>query len=203
VTETFHEKLRAQLASSGTSVAKTQLSQLERYYELLAKWNERINLTSLPLDGYPTHTIDRLFVEPAVASTLVDEGPIVCFDLGSGGGSPAIPLNVFRPEMRLTMVESRERKSAFLREAAREVGLKRATVVTSRFEDLHLSGLADLVTVRAVRLDGGVVSLIHRQLRPGGRLLLFGAQETPPLFKPIEYCQLPGSESYLTLLVRQ
>lgn len=203
MTESFRESVHSQLAAVGIAPTDLQLTQLERYYNLLAKWNQRINLTSLPLDGCPAQTIDRLIVEAALASTLISEQVLACFDLGSGGGSPAIPLNIFRPDLRLTMVESKERKAAFLREAAREADLKRATVVTSRFEDLHLAGTADLITVRAVRLDGGLVSLIHRQLRPGGRLLVFGAQDTPPLFKPIEYCQMPGSGSYLTLLVRQ
>jgi 16S rRNA (guanine527-N7)-methyltransferase len=184
-------------------LSEDQQGQLSRYYELLSRWNERINLTALPMAGYPESTLNRLIVEPAIASTLLDDRPLHMLDLGSGGGSPAIPLNIFRPMFRVTMVESRERKAAFLREAARECNLKHTAVINSRFEELNISVPVDVVTVRAVRLDGGVLSLIHRFLVPNGRLLIFGPRETPPLFRPLEYCQLPGENSYLTLLVKE
>jgi 16S rRNA (guanine527-N7)-methyltransferase len=198
----FKEAIARQLGASRVIVSELQLNQLERYYSLLKRWNERINLTALPLDGYPEATVDRLIIEPAVASTLLEDRPLDLLDFGSGGGSPAIPLNIFRPSFRLTMVESKERKGAFLREAARESGLPKANVLTARFEDLFLPRPADLITVRAVRLDAGLVSLIHRLLAQDGRLLVFGAQDIPSLFRPIEYCQLP-SGSFLTLLARQ
>jgi 16S rRNA (guanine527-N7)-methyltransferase len=198
----FKDTVARQLAISNVAVSELQLNQLERYYSLLKRWNERINLTALPLDGYPAATVDRLIIEPAVASTLLEDRPLDLLDFGSGGGSPAIPLNIFRPSFRLTMVESKERKGAFLREAARESGLANATVLTMRFEDIFLPHPADLISVRAVRLDAGLVSLIHRLLSADGRLLVFGAQDIPSLFKPLQYCQL-ASGSFLTLLARE
>ena len=198
----FKDAVTSRLQASAIPISNLQLNQLEHYYELLRRWNEKINLTALPLADYPAATIDRLIGEPAVASTLLADRPLECVDIGSGGGSPAIPLNIFRPQFRLTMVESKERKGAFLREAARDSGLPQARVLTARFEDLFLPDPADLITVRAVRLDGGLVSLIHRLLAADGRLLVFGAQEIPSMFRPLEYCQLP-SGSFLTLLARQ
>lgn len=200
---TFRGALEPLLAASSISTSDAQFSQLEKYYDTLRRWNERINLTALPLDGYPDSTLSRLIVESAIASTMVADKPIHAVDLGSGGGSPAIPLNIYRAQLRLTMVESKERKAAFLREAIRELNLEHASVMNARIEDLRLATPAHLVTVRAVKLDGGLLAMIHRYLAPGGRLLIFGARETPPLFRPVEYCQLPGSTSYLTLLARQ
>lgn len=198
----FREVVGPRLQAAHVEASRLQLNQLERYYSLLRRWNERINLTALPLDDYPAPTVDRLLIEPAVASTLIEDRELDCLDFGSGGGSPAIPLNIFRPKFRLTMVESKERKGAFLREAAREAGLPHAKVLTTRFEDLFLPKPADLVSVRAVKLDGALVSLIHRLLAVDGRLLVFGAQDIPSLFRPLEYCQLPTG-AFLTLLVRQ
>lgn len=198
----FKGAVARQLQAAHVEASELQLNQLERYYSLLKRWNERINLTALPLDDYPEATVDRLIVEPAVASSLLDDRPVDLVDFGSGGGSPAIPLNIFRPSFRLTMVESKERKGAFLREAARESGLPNANVLTMRFEDLFLPRPADLISVRAVRLDGGLVSLIHRLLSADGRLLVFGAQDIPSLFRPLQYCQL-ASGSFLTLLARE
>jgi 16S rRNA (guanine527-N7)-methyltransferase len=201
--QTLSTALVPLLAAQSISATDAQLEQITRYYELLRRWNERINLTALPLDGYPSATLNRLIVEPAIAATLLPDRRLNVVDLGSGGGSPAIPLNIFRPQMRLTMVESRERKASFLREAVREALLAQATVINARFEDLTLTAPADLITVRAVKLDGGLLSLVHRNLVDGGRLLIFGPRETPPLFRPLEYCQLPGGNSYLTLLVKE
>lgn len=198
---TFEETLRSLLSEAGVTPTVLQIIQLKRYWTLLQRWNDRMNLTSLPLDPTSVPTINRLFIEPAVASSLVEDTRLLTYDLGSGGGSPAIPLHIFRSELQLTMVESRERKCAFLREAVREVGLD-AVVLTTRFEDLQMDPQTDLVTLRAVRLDGSLVSLLHGQLKQGARVMVFGAKETPPLFRPVEFCQLP-SGSYVTVLVKE
>src|SRR5207248_608512 len=101
------------------------------------------------------------------------------FDLGSGGGSPAIPLQLARPAQRLVMVESRQRKAAFLREVVREVPVTAAEVEVSRIEDVagdpHNAGLADLITVRAVRMEASLISWIQGLLRFDGQAVLFGA----------------------------
>ena len=90
------------------------LEPLEAYFQLLTQWNAKINLTALPLDPPTDETFDRLLVEPLAASKQIPtHTPSVWFDLGSGGGSPAIPLKIARPALRLTMIESKERKSAF------------------------------------------------------------------------------------------
>jgi 16S rRNA (guanine527-N7)-methyltransferase len=103
-------------------------------------------------------------------------------DLGSGGGSPAIPLKIVRPQLALTMVEARQRKAAFLREAARDLGLADVDVVNERFESLKsrsdLIGRYTLVTARGVRIDSNVFELAGGLLAPGGRLFLFGAQDS-------------------------
>jgi 16S rRNA (guanine527-N7)-methyltransferase len=103
-------------------------------------------------------------------------------DLGSGGGSPAIPLALALGSSELLMVESRSRKAAFLREAGREVGLT-ATVESDRFETVaaraayaHRFGL---VSVRAVRPDAVLMTTASKLLRAGGLLALFGASDGP------------------------
>ena len=86
-------------------------------------------------------------------------------------------MKIVRPGLALTMVESRERKSAFLREVVRELQLEHAEVRTERAEhliDTRPLPVLDLVSVRAVRLDPQVVRVAHAILKPGGRLLLFG-----------------------------
>ena len=151
---------------------------LQEYWRLLARWNERINLTALPLRDFHNESIDRLLIEPLAAAELVPDERVRWFDLGSGGGSPAIPLKILRPRLCLTMVEARARKAAFLREAVRTLALVEATVEARRFEDLSAAGFAataGLVTLRAVRFDEAAAEACRMLLEPGGRVLLFAA----------------------------
>jgi 16S rRNA (guanine527-N7)-methyltransferase len=147
---------------------------IEAYFRLLALWNEKINLTALPLQTPSDETFDRLFIEPLAAASHLGTGVQMWLDLGSGGGSPAIPLKIARPAFHLTMIESKSRKAAFLRDVIRVLGLADAIVVNQRFEDLPTtSPLADLVTVRAIRADAELFRVAGRLLRHRGRLVLF------------------------------
>lgn len=151
---------------------------LYRYFDLLRRWNKTINLTALPLDTPADDTIDRLVVEPLAIASKIPNKPLSWLDLGSGGGSPAVPIAVARPALRLTMVESRSRKAAFLREVVRELALSNAQVENVRFEALRdrtdLAGSADLITLRAVRIDDELVALLRRLLHSGGYLAAIG-----------------------------
>ena len=87
---------------------------------MLSRWNQKINLTSL---DDPDEAIDRLMLEPLAAVRFVPAGVSAMMDIGSGGGSPAIPMKLVSPKVALTMVEVKARKSAFLREATRHLKL--------------------------------------------------------------------------------
>jgi 16S rRNA (guanine527-N7)-methyltransferase len=178
-----HEELAARLQARA-NLAHIQLApaisaQLESYLRLLAKWNRSINLTALPVDAPTDESIDRLLIEPLAAADVVGAGSPVWFDLGSGGGSPAIPLKLAKPGARLVMVESRQRKVAFLNEAIRALGIEHAEAICERIENVAgshpLSGSADIVTVRAVKIDEVALGASRSLLKLGGQLILFGA----------------------------
>ena len=179
-TEVFRELLEARADTAGIVLTSDLADKLQAYYQLLARWNSRINLTSLALDPPTAQTVDRLFVEPLIAAPLVASHVAVWFDLGTGGGSPAIPLQLAHPAKRLIMVESRDRKAAFLREAIRELSLSGAEVEVSRIEvvarNQHSAGIADLVTVRAVKMAASLYGDIQALLRFGGQAVLFGSR---------------------------
>ena len=105
-------------------------------------------------------------------------------DVGSGGGSPAIPLRLCVPHLRVLMVEVKVRKAAFLREVIRQLSLENVAVENRRFEELlsrtELYEAADLVTVRAVRADRRLWSALQTFLKPGGRVFWFGGATTGP-----------------------
>jgi 16S rRNA (guanine527-N7)-methyltransferase len=176
----FVERLRARGRDAGITVPDSLLGHLAAYVQLLTRWNERINLTALSLTPPTDAAIDRLLIEPLVAARYVGDAPTTWFDLGSGGGSPAIPLKLVRPAVDLVMVESKNRKAAFLREAVRELDLANAEVRTDRFEELigieANRRTAGLVTVRAVRADPVLFTTSAALLRSGGELMLFAAE---------------------------
>jgi 16S rRNA (guanine527-N7)-methyltransferase len=160
-------------------LTSNQIELLAEYWRLLERWNSRINLTSLPLEGFPALSVGRLIAEPLTAASLIPAAPAVWFDLGSGGGSPAVPLKVVNAEARLTLVESRSRKGAFLREVVRSLGLTETDVAVGRFEDVAVrqAAAAACVTVRAVRANKALSDAAVQLLRPEGRLILFEATE--------------------------
>lgn len=162
---------------AGVVLDSRQLGQLVTYLDLLRHWNATINLTSLDLEDLPFATLERLILEPLVAATLVttDRGP--WYDLGTGGGSPALPIKVALPSLALTMVESRGRKVAFLREAVRHMGLSEAEVCAARIDELKdqlAKESVELFTIRAVRVDPNIVGTIQYLLAPSGEVVLFG-----------------------------
>lgn len=188
----------------------SQLSLLCDYFGLLAKWNAKINLTSLPLDPLSDEAIDRLLVEPVVAAKHIRQSDRLAIDLGSGGGSPGFPLKISAPWIRLVLVEAKARKCAFLREVARQLPLVDVEVAHGRFEDLltrpDLHESADLVSVRAVRADQNLWSSVQAFLKPGGRVLWFTSANSPqtPVLPPLgveESLQLTlGSGGHLVIL---
>lgn len=187
----FRERLRRRAKAAGATLDGALIENLEIYYQLLAKWNAKINLTAFRLtaDGDDA-AIDRLLIEPVLAARYVPENARTLLDAGSGGGSPAIPLKLASRDLALRMVEVKTRKAVFLREAVRALALRDAEVETSRFEELlpraELHEALDLVSIRAVRIETRTLNTLQAFLRPGGKLLLFrGAgkndlEDSPP-----------------------
>ena len=174
----FRERLSRRARSAGVSIENRLIDGLETYYQLLTKWNAKINLTAFRLTPEGSdEAIDRLLIEPVVAASYIPENARTLLDAGSGGGSPAIPLKLAATNLSLRMVEVKTRKAVFLREAVRELGLRDAEVETARFEELlpraELHEALDVVSIRAVRVETRTLNTLQAFLRPGGRLLLF------------------------------
>lgn len=185
-TRELRDRIRRRAKHSGVALEPALLGGLERYYQLLARWNQKINLTAFVLPpGGTDEAVDRLLVEPIRAAQYVPAEAASLVDAGSGGGSPAIPLKLALPHLSLRMIEAKTRKSVFLLEACRELSLKNAMVETARFEellsrpDLHES--ADLLSIRAVRVEARALMTLQAFLRAGGHMLLFKGPGGPDL----------------------
>jgi 16S rRNA (guanine527-N7)-methyltransferase len=143
---------------------------------------------------------------------LIDEGATTLIDIGSGGGSPAIPLKICRPDLVLTMIEVKTRKSVFLREVVRHLNLSQAIVETSRFEQVlareEMVSSADVVSIRAVRAEVDDLRLFGRALKSGGQQLWFisGTQPDPVVPPPLrveQHVPLVSSLQSRLLIVRK
>ena len=192
--DTLASRIAARFRDLDVALTTLENHQLAVYFWLMAKWNRTINLTALPVEDAEQSAVDRLLVEPFLAAKLVSRADVEYVDLGSGGGSPAFPLLIGAPWLRATLVESKERKCAFLREVGRQLGFNDVSVQTTRFESFARFtsvGTADLVSFRAVRADSTLWTTIDRLLKPGGRAFWFGAalsvdHSLPPGFASTE-----------------
>jgi 16S rRNA (guanine527-N7)-methyltransferase len=201
----FCDRLIERASRAGLALTSDEVGPLEAYFGLLQTWNRTINLTSLPLEPVSDEALDRLFVEPLVAGEYLSElrgggqagvrlgsdpnQAARWIDLGSGGGSPAIPLKIAVPTLGLVMIEAKSRKVSFLREVVRTLNLRHVTVINARFEEVtDREGTADLVTARAVRADDVLGTTAAVLLKDDGWLMLFGATAEPKAlrsFSPI------------------
>lgn len=177
----LRDRLKRRAKSAGITLEAPLMDGLETYYQLLTKWNSKINLTAFRLTSSgEDDAVDRLLIEPVVAARYVPENARTLLDAGSGGGSPAVPMKLACPFLHLRMVEVKTRKAVFLREAVRTLGLRDAEVETSRFEELlpraELHEALDLVSIRAVRVEHRTLLTLQAFLRPGGKIFLFRGQ---------------------------
>jgi 16S rRNA G527 N7-methylase RsmG len=180
--------IRRRVERAGVLLDSAALSALATYLGLLTKWNVTVNLTALSLNPASDEAIDRLLIEPLLAAASVRSGSLLVgnqtavrlLDVGSGGGSPAIPLAIglgSRAPIALHMVESKTRKAAFLRDAIRQVPLAGGHVFNCRLEDLlakpELHQAFDLASIRAVRADSDLWLALSGLVRAGGLVLWF------------------------------
>ena len=113
------------------TVTEEQLNSFEKYYRLLVHYNSMFNLTAITEkeEVYKKHFIDSVInVDKLVGKMLID--------VGSGGGFPAIPIKIMRPDIDVTLLEATGKKCDFLKIVIEELGLKNIRVVNGRAEDL-------------------------------------------------------------------
>jgi len=187
------------------ALSAEQLTHISSHLELLMKWNPRVNLTSI---RSPEVIVSRHFGESLFAARKLrslDPQAASLVDFGSGAGFPGIPIKIWIPELRVTLIESRQKKATFLNEVIRTLRLQDIAVANRRGESLGTQ--ADVVTLRAVEKFERALPIAQGLVRPGGKLaLLIGSQQTAitrsllPQFTWQEPDQLPLSASRILLI---
>ena len=146
-----HNRMTEVFSAYDIALTEEQLAKLCRYAALLVEWNEKMNLTAItdPEGGLVKHFLDSIlpfsFVQLPQGASLID--------VGTGAGFPAIPLLIWRPDLKVTLLDSLKKRLTFLEKVLKECELT-ATVIHSRAEDggrnPALREKFDLATARAV-----------------------------------------------------
>ena len=155
-----------------------------RHARLLLAANARLNLTriTVPRDLAVKHVLDSVLPWPRLVALFPESGPsdsplrVTLADLGSGGGYPGIPLALLLPHVRVLLVESIQKKAAFLTEVVAALGLANVEVHARRGEELLAERPVDVVVVRAVDSARELLRLLKPARARFGRLLLWKGQ---------------------------
>ena len=155
----------------GISLDEKTVSSFERYYELIATWNRRMNLIS-------TRDCERFFdyhiLDSLKVASCVDLKPVSrMMDFGSGAGLPGIPLSIVFPHIAVTLVESRLKRCLFLNEAVSNIPDLHVTVIRSRVEELpeKFNDSFDMVITRATMNLEKFFICCRRFITPHGSLV--------------------------------
>lgn len=160
-----------EISLAGLNVSRETFNRLTLLQSMLEKWNPAINLvakSTLP-DAWTRHIVDS-----AQLMTLAPASVLHWADLGSGGGFPGLVVAALSaerdPQRRITLVESDQRKSTFLRQAARELGLTNVSVLSDRIEKLAPLH-ADVLSARALAALSALCGFASQHMAADGLAL--------------------------------
>ena len=170
------EVVRRALQEFGVEVDDNQVQLIQQYTGILQHWNDKLNLTAI---RSPLEILHRHFGESMFAAAAVPLRKCRLADIGTGAGFPGIPLKILRPEIDLFLVESNIKKGTFLAEVVRDLGLKDARVLISRYEELgeELAPL-DFVCSRALgEFERFLTWARAREVSADGAILWIGGRD--------------------------
>jgi len=167
--------LKAGAAQLSVALSEEQLGQFETYFQELADWNQRANLTAIIEyeDVQVKHFLDSLTICLTAREHLA--GPVRVMDVGAGAGLPGLALKLAFPDIKLALVESAKKKAAFLHHIVEKLGLEDVSIYTGRAEELarekDLRDAFDLVAVRSLAKLPLLLEFSLPFCKPGGRLV--------------------------------
>ncbi|MFZ6770154.1 16S rRNA (guanine(527)-N(7))-methyltransferase RsmG [Undibacterium sp. Di26W] len=148
-------------------ISDAQIDKMIAYLTLLSKWNSVYNLTSIrdPREMVRQHLLDSLSAAPA----FKDARNVL--DVGAGGGLPGMMLAITYPDIKISMIDTVSKKTAFLTQAKTELGLKNVSVHTGRVEALQVKTAFDVITSRAFSELCNFINWSGHLLADGGQFI--------------------------------
>lgn len=148
--EKFEELMKFYGEQIDITFEKSQIEQFYKYMNLLIEWNEKINLTAII---EPEEIILKHFIDSLTICKYIENNATLA-DVGTGAGFPGIPLKIYRPDIKITLVDSLNKRINFLNEVINNLELKNIVTIHSRVEDFgknkNYREKYDYVTARAV-----------------------------------------------------
>jgi 16S rRNA (guanine527-N7)-methyltransferase len=215
-------KLLQPFLGNGQSLTPGDVNHISIYIDILLRWNARVNLTAIrdPEEIVTRHFAESFFAarhlfpertvrvphfRPVLPEVGISPPPATSAtrlaDVGSGAGFPGIPIKLWCSGLRLTLIESNQKKSVFLREVARKLTLTDIDIQNARAETLPPASF-DVVTLRAVERFETVLPTAASLVAPQGRLaLLIGSAQVDqaklllPTWKLDSPLAIPNSHS--------
>lgn len=186
----YSEILTSELRNAKLDVAPASCRQLAAYAGEIEHWNKTVNLTALS----GAALVRRLIVEPVwVGQHLPMSG--VLADIGSGNGSPGIPLCITKNFLSVHLVEPRLKRAAFLRHVAAKLGLKEIVVDKCRVEEMPVSAVpADWIVLQAIDPTPALVQALRRISTETTRVVWITSVDSPPVLSA-EKILIPESSS--------
>ena len=201
----FTKELKAVMEEYGLNATESQLEAFNRYYELLIEWNEKINLTAItaPKEVAIKHIVDSL---SCYRAELFKDGASLV-DVGTGAGFPGLPLKIFCPSLKLTLLDSLNKRIKFLQLVVDELGLKDVEAVHARSEEAARNKKYreqfDLATARAVARLPIICEYCLPFVKPGGTFIaLKGRQYEEEALEAQKAVKVLGGEITATLPVK-
>lgn len=155
------------LQALNLSLDSVSQEKLLHFLLFLKKWNGHYNLTAITelekMIAY--HLLDSLSIAPFITGQSI-------LDVGSGAGFPGIPLAIYFPEKRWTLLDSNGKKARFLIQATAELQLKNVDVIHDRVEKWPSSQKFDVILARAMGSVKDIMAQTRQHLQPGGQWLL-------------------------------
>lgn len=168
------------LLDKGIEVTDKQMSQFDAYFKLLVEVNEHVNLTTITEKSavYLKHFYDS--ITPAFFVSQIQTDPLTICDVGAGAGFPSIPLKILFPQLKVTIVDSLNKRINFLKTLIETLGLDGVELYHARAEEFggkkspHRQSF-DIVTARAVARMAVLSELCLPLVKKGGQLIAMKA----------------------------
>lgn len=221
MTDTFRRQLEEEVSTLGLSLSGRQLEQFFQFYKLLTEWNEKMNLTAITEESQVVrkHFTDSLSLVKAVDEKNLSRKGVSLIDVGTGAGFPGIPLKIAFPELKVTLLDSLNKRVKFLEVVCQELGLEQIQAFHGRAEDMGRSQLHresyDYCVSRAVANLASLCEYCLPFVKTGGCFVSYKSGEIQEELKAgeraaeilggevqkIEKFSLPGVEDMRSLIV--